>query len=147
MAVLAVQAGNKDTQMGFYKNDATAANNTSVNGIGIAGSSSPANIDNALRELAAQSLGQKIGNLLGGGGVSQALGGLGGLVSGVAAPVGINYQGEWTPAAGGNKVAESIGVGIGGENLRGVTNQYGATSMLGDGGSRTYGGPGGSSGK
>ena len=54
MAVLAVQAGNKDTQMGFYKNDATAANNTSVNGIAIQGSSSPANIDNALRELAAQ---------------------------------------------------------------------------------------------
>jgi hypothetical protein len=54
MAALAVQAGNKDTQMGFYKNDATAANNTSVNGIAIQGSSSPANIDNALRELAAQ---------------------------------------------------------------------------------------------
>lgn len=40
--------------MGFYKNDATAANNASVNGIAIQGSSSPANIDNALREIAAQ---------------------------------------------------------------------------------------------
>ncbi len=98
-------------------------------------------------KVVAQSLGQKIGGLLGNANVAQALGGLGGLVSGIGAPIGSNYQGEWTPAAGGNKVAESIGVGIGGENLRGVTNQYGATSMLGDGGSRTYGGPGGSSGK
>lgn len=40
--------------MGFYKNDATPANNTSINGIAIQGLSSPANIDNALRELAAQ---------------------------------------------------------------------------------------------
>ncbi len=75
MAALAVQAGNKDTQMGFYKNDATAANNTSVNGIAIQGSSSPANIDNALRELAAQ--GRQFANDLGGnntvGGTADAI--------------------------------------------------------------------------
>lgn len=40
--------------MGFYKNDATAANNTTIAGLGAAGSSSPANIDNLIRELAAQ---------------------------------------------------------------------------------------------
>jgi hypothetical protein len=40
--------------MGFYTNDAKAANNTSINSIAMAGSSSPANIDNAIRELAAQ---------------------------------------------------------------------------------------------
>lgn len=40
--------------MSGYNNDATAANNTSLNSIAIAGSSSPANIDNALRELSAQ---------------------------------------------------------------------------------------------
>jgi len=105
------------------------------------------NLKGVTGKVVAQSLGQKIGSLLGNANVAQALGGLGGLVSGIAAPVGSNYQGEWTPAAGGNKVVESIGVGIGGENLSGVTNQYGATSMLGEGGSRTYGGPGGSSGK
>jgi hypothetical protein len=99
-------------------------------------------------KVVAQSLGQKIGGLLGNANVAQALGGLGGLVSGIGAPIGSNYTGGWTPAAGGNQVSASpIGVGIGGESLRGVTNQYGATSMLGDGGSRTYGGPGGSSGK
>ncbi len=40
--------------MAGYNNDATAANNTTVAGIGAAGSSSPANIDNLIRELAAQ---------------------------------------------------------------------------------------------
>ena len=40
--------------MGFYTNDATAANNTSINSIAMAGSSTPANIDNGIRELAAQ---------------------------------------------------------------------------------------------
>jgi hypothetical protein len=40
--------------MGAYANDATAANNTSINSIAMAGSSSPANLDNAIRELAAQ---------------------------------------------------------------------------------------------
>jgi hypothetical protein len=40
--------------MGAYANDATAANNTSVNSIAIAGSSTPANLDNALREAFAQ---------------------------------------------------------------------------------------------
>jgi hypothetical protein len=40
--------------MGFYQNDATAANNTSINSIAMAGSSTPANLDNAIRELAAQ---------------------------------------------------------------------------------------------
>jgi hypothetical protein len=40
--------------MGFYQNDATAASNTSINSIAMAGSSTPANIDNAIRELAAQ---------------------------------------------------------------------------------------------
>jgi hypothetical protein len=50
-------AGNthlKEIPMGFYQNDATAANNTSINGTAMAGSSTPANIDNAIRELAAQ---------------------------------------------------------------------------------------------
>jgi hypothetical protein len=40
--------------MGFYQNDATAASNTSINSIAMAGSSTPANLDNAIRELAAQ---------------------------------------------------------------------------------------------
>jgi hypothetical protein len=40
--------------MGFYQNDATAASNTSINSIAMAGSSTPANIDNAIRELAAK---------------------------------------------------------------------------------------------
>lgn len=61
--------------MGFYKNDATAANNTSVNGIAIQGSSSPANIDNALRELTAQGkqFALDIGGAITAGGTADAL--------------------------------------------------------------------------
>lgn len=40
--------------MGFYKNDATAANNTALNGINAQGGASPRNIDDLIRELAAQ---------------------------------------------------------------------------------------------
>jgi hypothetical protein len=60
--------------MGFYQNDATAANNTSINSIAMAGSSTPANLDNAIRELAAQ--GKQFAKDLGGptaGGTADAL--------------------------------------------------------------------------
>jgi hypothetical protein len=95
-------------------------------------------------------IGGIIGGLIGGGGVPKADGlnmpSMGNPFGGGS--IGSNYQGGWTPAAGGNmRSTEPIGVGMGGEKLMGVQNQYGATSMLGDGGSQTYGGPGGNSGK
>lgn len=61
--------------MGYYQNSATAASNTTVNGIGSAGSSSANLIDDLIRELAAQ--GRQFANDLGGnntvGGTADAI--------------------------------------------------------------------------
>lgn len=106
------------------------------------------------KSMAGKIAGSLIGSLMGGlpGGIVGGLLGervnLGGVLGGIGQNTGSNYTGGWAPAAGGNMVSTSpIGVGLGGEPLSGVTNQFGATSMLGEGGSRTYGGPGGDAGK
>lgn len=112
---------------------------------GIKGMVTGASIGSAIAGLP----GGLIGAVIGSGGLKGLQNGIGGLVgsmTGGNSQTGTGYTGGWQAAAGGNQRSTGpVGVGIGGESLMGVQNQYGATSMLGDGGSRTYGGPGGRS--